>query len=102
MSGLRVFNLREMFTGIVGEGIARCITTQICEVSKPLLSVIKAVSAGGHAALDADSSYVEAKPTKERLCVCGQGEMLFNQVMGAGSGFSSRRTPSNSEQPTRA
>ena len=59
------------------EGFARSVTAQVCDVTKPLMSVHKLVKAGHKVVFDENGAYIEHKGTKERIwlqesgaCIC--------------------------------
>ena len=51
------------FVGYSSEGLARKMTTQICEVNKALLSVRRVASAGNRVVFDDSGSHIEDKQT---------------------------------------
>ena len=75
-NGVRIPNLGEkVFQGITGEGVARKITTQVCEVNKNLLSVSKVTKAKNKVVFDEDGSYIEDKVTGQRIALEEKGGM---------------------------
>jgi myosin heavy subunit len=67
-NGVRIPNLGEKkFIGVSEEGSQRNITAQVCDVSKPLLSVKKVVDAGNRVVFEKDGSYIEDVKTGERM-----------------------------------
>jgi predicted RNase H-like nuclease (RuvC/YqgF family) len=67
-NGVRIPNLGEKkFVAVSEEGSQRNITAQVCDVSKPLLSVKKVVDAGNRVVFDKGGSYIEDVKTGERM-----------------------------------
>ena len=68
-NGQRIPNLGErLFTGAThAEGHLRTIKAQVCEVSKPLMSVSRLVHAGNTVVFGPDDSYIHDNTTGERL-----------------------------------
>ena len=68
-NGERIPNLGErIFTGVTDkEGHSRTIKAQVCEVSKPLMSVSRLVKAGNSVVFSAQGSYIEDDASGERI-----------------------------------
>ena len=66
--GTRIQNQGEKnFFGTIEEGVDRCITAQVCDVNKGLLSVGRMVGLGHKVVFDRTGSYIEDCKTKERM-----------------------------------
>ena len=77
-NGVRIPNLGEKkFLGVSEEGTTRTITAQVCEVTKPLLSVKKVMAAGNRVVFDADGSYIEDKQTQEKMWLKEENGMFL-------------------------
>ena len=68
-NGERIPNLGEkLFSGLTdAEGHQRSIRAQVCDVSKPLLSVSRLVRAGNSVIFSAQGSYIEDGQTGEKI-----------------------------------
>ena len=65
------------FQGISEEGVMRGITAQVCEVSKPLLSIQKLIQAGNRVVLEKDNAYIEDVKTGEIMRLQQEGGMYL-------------------------
>ena len=81
-NGERIPNLGEKaFTAYTDkEGYCRGIRAQVCDVSKPLLSVSRLVKAGNAVIFTPSGSYVEDGQTGERIALEEQGGMFNMRV----------------------
>ena len=61
------------FVGVTEDGVTRGMTTQICAVNKALMSVSKIARAGNEVVFDDDGSYIEDKPTGDRIWMAQVG-----------------------------
>ena len=59
-----------------GEGLKRIVTAQVCDVSKPLLSVHRMVQAGHTCVFAPGGSYIEDGQTSERMWLHEAGGMF--------------------------
>ena len=76
-NGDRIANLGEnIFTGVTEEeGHLRTVRAQICEVSKPLMSVSKLVKAGNSVVFAPDGAYVHNAETDEYIALVERNGM---------------------------
>ena len=76
-NGIKIPNMGEKnFIGHTGEGHARNLTAQVCEVNNALLSVSKLVKAGNKVVFgDTDGNYIEDRQTQERMYIEEEGGM---------------------------
>ena len=66
--GTLIPNLGEKtFTVHNEDGQVRCVTAQVCDVNKSLLSVRKVTKAGSRVMFDDGFGYIEDKVTGERM-----------------------------------
>ena len=76
------------FKGVSDEGVARGITVQVCEVSKPLLSVSKLVKAGNRVVFEESGSCIEDIKTGEVMKLHSDGGMYMLKLwVKRGEGF---------------
>ena len=77
-SGELIDNLGEkQFIGVDGQGTARKITAQVCEVNKALLSVKRTVAAGNRVVFENGGGYIEDLETGDRLPLEEKGGMYM-------------------------
>ena len=87
-NGVRIPNLGEKhFQGFTEEGMPRNLKAQVCDVNKALLSVSKLVQMGNKVVFDGEGSYIEDKPTGERLWLREQGGMYMLKLWVKCEGF---------------
>ena len=94
-NGQRIPNLGEkLFVGASHEeGHLRRIKAQVCDVSKPLMSVSRLVRAGNTVVFGPEEAYIQDGTTGERLRLEENGGMFTlkmwvqNKAAGAASGF---------------
>ena len=85
--GTRIPNLGEkQFQAQTEEGVIRKVTAQVCDVSKPLMSVHKMVKAGNWIVFDEEGSYVEDKATGEVAWLEERGGMYMLKLWVKASG----------------
>ena len=68
------------------EGFARSVTVQVCDVTKPLMSVHKMVKASHKVVVDEDGAYIEHKATQERIWLQESGGMYMLKLWVRASG----------------
>ena len=77
-NGVRIPNLGEKkFMAETEDGVVRNITAQVCDVSKGLLSVKKAMSTGNRVVFEEGKSYIEDIKTKEKMWLREEGGMFM-------------------------
>ena len=88
-NGVKIPNLGEKkFVGMTQEGSSRCVTAQVCEVNKALMSVKKVMKAGNVVVFDEEGSYIEDKRTKERMWMREEnGMFMLKMWVKSNSGF---------------
>ena len=70
-----------------GDSGGRGITTQICDVHRPLMSVKRMCKSGHRVVFDDDGSYIESKLTGEKLKIVEEdGEYLLDVWVKIGEG----------------
>ena len=75
-SGELIPNLGEKrFEAVNDAGVIRGMTAQVCDVSRALLSVKKAVQSGNRVVFEPEGGYIEDLSTGERLKLQEQGGM---------------------------
>ena len=80
-NGVRIPNLGEQrFVAHTLEGHQRNIKAQVCDVTKPLLSVRRMVETGNRVVFDKDGSYVEDRNTQERMYLNEKNGMYVLKV----------------------
>ena len=88
-NGTKIPNLGEQsicgFTD--GEGLARTVTTQVCDVNKPLMSVHKLVQSGHAVMFDENGAYIEHKASGERIWLKESGGMYMLKLWVPAAGF---------------
>ena len=62
------------------EGLRKTITAQVCDVSKPLLSVHKLVQAGHTVVFSPQASYIQSADTQDTLWLRENGGMFTLKV----------------------
>ena len=94
-NGQRIPNLGEkLFVGSShDEGHLRNIKAQVCDVSKPLMSVSRLVKAGHSVVFGPEAAYIEDGTTRERMRLHESGGMFTlkmwveNKAAAPASGF---------------
>ena len=87
-NGDRIPNLGEKcFNGSTIEGLNRCITAQVCDVNKALMSVKKIVAAGNKVVFDEEGSYIEDKRTNEKIWLREEKGMYMLKMWVQNTGF---------------
>ena len=88
-NGVRIDNEGEKKMVVTTEeGVMRNISAQVCDVSKPLLSVAKMMRAGHRVAFDEEGSYIEDMTTKETMWLESKNGMFMLKVWAKqASGF---------------
>ena len=84
--------MKKVFTGEThSEGIPRRIRAQVCDASKPLLSVARLVSAGNKVVFAPDGSYIFDPATGEYMALEERAGMytlsLWTRTTAAAQGF---------------
>ena len=75
-NGDTIPNLGEKkFKGVLESGDERSVTAQVCDVSKPLLSVKKMVQAGNRVVFEPNGGYIENVHTRRRIDMNDAGGM---------------------------
>ena len=87
-NGERIPNLGEQkFMAYTQEGCQKRIRTQVCEVTKALLSVRRLVEAGNRVVFEEGGSYIEDIYRKERMYLQEKHGMYTLKVWTKGTGF---------------
>ena len=87
-NGDRIPNMGEKkFSGSTEEGLNRCVTAQVCDVNKALMSVKKIVAAGNKVVFDEEGSYIEDKRTKEKIWLREEKGMYMLKLWVKNTGF---------------
>ena len=81
-NGQRIPNLGEkLFSGYTdGEHLQRAIRAQVCEVSKPLLSVSRLVKAGNSVVFSPEGAYITDGATGENISLTEHGGMYHMRL----------------------
>ena len=81
--GTQIPNLGERkFFGIMDDGSAKGVATQVCAINKTLMSVSKITSKGNRVVFDDDGSFIESKATGERSWLTQSGGMYYLKMWG--------------------
>ena len=88
-NGQQIPNLgQQWINGITdGEGLARSITAQVCDVNKPLMSVHKLVQSGHAVVFDEIGAYIEHNASGERIWLRESGGMYMLKLWVPTAGF---------------
>ena len=87
-NGERIPNMGEKCcSGSTEEGLNRCITAQVCDVKKALMSVKKIVSAGNRVVFEEEGSYIEDKRTREKIWLREEKGMYMLKLWVQNKGF---------------
>ena len=87
-NGDRIPNMGEKcFSGSTNEGLNRCITAQVCDVNKALMSAKKIVAAGNRVVFEDEGSYIEDKRTNEKIWLREEKGMYMLKLWVQNTGF---------------
>ena len=88
-NGVRIPNLGEKkLEGLTDhEGLRRMLTAQVCDVTKPLLSVSRMVACGHRVVFDTGASYIEDKTSGERIWLNESNGMFMLKLWVPSAGF---------------
>ena len=68
-------------------GVVRSLTAQVCDVSKPLLSVHRLVQAGSTVVFNSQGAYIQDDTTQERMYLVESGGMYMLKLWVPAAGF---------------